>query len=80
MTERGVDDLKEGIVRTPLQPQTTFLDDPLRVLRAVRFATRFGFTYDDELVHAGSSDEVREALGMKHVLCVNKHAVRGWHC
>lgn len=40
---RGVDDLRDGIIRTPLSPMITFRDDPLRVLRAVRFAARFGF-------------------------------------
>lgn len=44
---RGVDDLRDGIIRTPLPPMTTFQDDPLRVLRAVRFAARFGFTLHD---------------------------------
>ena len=39
-TGRGLDDLKNGIVSTPLPPLTTLLDDPLRVLRAVRFAAR----------------------------------------
>lgn len=33
----GIRDLKAGIIRTPLPPKETFLDDPLRVLRAVRF-------------------------------------------
>lgn len=33
----GIKDLKAGIIRTPLPPKDTFLDDPLRVLRAVRF-------------------------------------------
>lgn len=42
-TMRGVQDIKDGIVRTPLDPLQTFLDDPLRVLRAVRFACRFDF-------------------------------------
>lgn len=41
---RGVDDLREGMIRTPLSPMITFQDDPLRVLRAVRFAARFGFS------------------------------------
>ena len=37
------DDLKAGIIRTPLEPKETFYDAPLRILRAVRFAVRFGF-------------------------------------
>lgn len=39
-----MDDLRDGIIRTPLSPLITFRDDPLRVLRAIRFAARFGFT------------------------------------
>jgi len=39
----GVDDLREGLIRTPTNPDITFSDDPLRMLRAVRFATRFGY-------------------------------------
>ena len=36
----GIRDLNDGIIRTPLDPDTTYSDDPLRMLRAVRFATR----------------------------------------
>lgn len=43
---QGMEDLRAGLIRTPLPPKETFLDDPLRVLRATRFSARFGFNLD----------------------------------
>ncbi len=42
----GIQDLENGIIRTPLDPENTFSDDPLRMMRAIRFATRFNFTIE----------------------------------
>ena len=48
----GVSDLGSGVLRTPLAPEVSFSDDPLRMLRAARFITGFGLTPDAALVDA----------------------------
>lgn len=65
LTGRGVADLKSGVIVTPLPPKATFLDDPLRVLRAIRFGARFGFVLDEELKKAAADEEVKAALANK---------------
>jgi poly(A) polymerase len=48
----GVDHLEEGIIKTPLDPDITFSDDPLRMMRAVRFASQLNFNIDSEVFKA----------------------------
>jgi tRNA nucleotidyltransferase/poly(A) polymerase len=64
-TGRGFDDLRRGVVATPVAPLTTLLDDPLRTLRSIRFAARLRFTMDDALIEAAMDDRVRQALAEK---------------
>jgi tRNA nucleotidyltransferase/poly(A) polymerase len=64
-TGRGVQDLQLGLVQTPLPARSTFLDDPLRVLRAVRFAVTFNFLVTDELIESAQLREVHDALAEK---------------
>jgi tRNA nucleotidyltransferase (CCA-adding enzyme) len=65
LTKRGINDLYEGVIRTPLPPKETFLDDPLRVLRCVRFASRFAFDMVPELKEAALDPAIQEALSAK---------------
>ena len=55
----GVGDLKTQTIRTPLDPNITYSDDPLRMLRAIRFASQLGFTIEKESLDAISKNEDR---------------------
>jgi poly(A) polymerase len=55
----GIQDIEKKIVRTPLEPGITFSDDPLRMMRAIRFATQLGFTIEENTLDAISKNKTR---------------------
>ncbi len=55
----GVADLKNKIIRTPLEPGITYSDDPLRMMRAIRFATQLGFSIELESLQAITENKER---------------------
>ncbi|GAB7362295.1 hypothetical protein MBLNU230_g2313t1 [Neophaeotheca triangularis] len=64
-TNLGHQDMQKKIIRTPLEPYQTFRDDPLRVLRLIRFASRLGYRIEDEALKAMRNAEIKDALQRK---------------
>ena len=64
-TGKGLHDMELKIIRTPLSPHQTFKDDPLRVLRCIRFASTLGYTIDTEAEQSIRDPEIKEALRVK---------------
>ena len=56
----GIDDIGKKLIRTPLDPKITFDDDPLRILRAFRFASQLNFNVDESILK--SAEELRDRL------------------
>ncbi|KAH9385513.1 uncharacterized protein NEMAJ01_0409 [Nematocida major] len=71
LTGKGLDDIKNKKIRTPLDPMVTFMDDPLRILRVLRFAARLSFEIVPEVL--GVLD--RERLHAKLKAVVSKERV-----
>ena len=79
----GISDLNAGIIRTPLDPETTFEDDPLRIIRAARFACQLDFDIDPvtmagmrlkaERVKILSGERVSDELNK--ILCTDKPSI-----
>lgn len=65
LTGRGLRDLREGVMRTPLGPRQTFLDDPLRVLRLIRIGCQLGFRIEEEALEWMGRGEIHDALERK---------------
>ncbi|MDI1486319.1 MAG: CCA tRNA nucleotidyltransferase, mitochondrial [Ramalina farinacea] len=64
-TGRGLQDMELKVIKTPLPALQTFKDDPLRVLRAVRFASRLGYDIDANDKKAMRDETIKEALRVK---------------
>lgn len=62
LTGHGLSDLAQGLVRTPLPAIQTFLDDPLRVLRVIRFASRFNYDLAEDIPEAIQDERIRVRL------------------
>lgn len=58
----GLADLDAKVMRTPMDPISTFLEDPLRVLRLIRIAGKLGFSIDPETQRCMATDDIRHAL------------------
>ncbi|KAL8958303.1 MAG: hypothetical protein Q9183_005865 [Haloplaca sp. 2 TL-2023] len=64
-TGRGLEDMQRRVIKTPLAPYQTFKDDPLRVLRAIRFASRLDYEIAEEDEQAMGRNDIQEALKLK---------------
>ena len=81
----GLYDLEDGIIRTPLDPDITFSDDPLRMLRCIRFATQLNFFIEEETFDAleRNAERIKIISGERIADELNKmmmspHPSKGW--
>ncbi len=70
----GIADLEDGIIATPLDPEVTFSDDPLRMMRCIRFATQLNFQIEEETFDALSrmADRIKIVSGERIEVELNK--------
>jgi putative nucleotidyltransferase with HDIG domain len=75
----GIADLEDGIIATPLDPEVTFSDDPLRMMRCIRFATQLNFQIEDETFDALSrmADRIKIVSGERIAVELNKIMMAG---
>ncbi|MBO6880400.1 HD domain-containing protein [Winogradskyella sp.] len=71
----GVEDLDKGIIRTPLDPNITYSDDPLRMMRAIRFATQLNFTIEKKSLNAIKKNKDRIKIITKERIVVELNKI-----
>lgn len=67
LTGHGISDIRYGVIRTPLDPDTTFDDDPIRILRCIRFATRYGWEISDDIM-----ESMRKNVGRLRIIKIER--------
>ena len=71
----GIKDLDNKIIRTPLNPDITYSDDPLRMMRAIRFATQLGFRIEDKSLNAITTNYERIKIITKERIVVELNKI-----
>jgi poly(A) polymerase len=71
----GIDDINSKMIRTPLNPDTTFSDDPLRMIRAVRFATQLDYTIEPPTFEALARNKERIEIVSKERIVVELNKI-----
>ncbi|MBF8149476.1 HD domain-containing protein [Winogradskyella sp. F6397] len=71
----GLNDLDKGIIRTPLDPNITYSDDPLRMMRAIRFATQLNFEIEATSLKAIADNKERIKIITKERIVVELHKI-----
>ncbi len=71
----GLEDLKSKIIRTPLDPDITYSDDPLRMMRAIRFATQLGFKIEEKSLQAITKNKDRIKIITKERIVDELHKI-----
>jgi len=71
----GVSDLDSGVIKTPLNPDITYSDDPLRMMRAIRFATQLGFKIEDKSLKAIKTNADRLSIITRERIVEELHKI-----
>jgi poly(A) polymerase len=71
----GIQDLEDKIIRTPLNPDITYSDDPLRMMRAIRFATQLNFSIENKSLNAITKNNHRIKIITEERIVVELHKI-----